>query len=95
MLNNPRYKKGDLLATIDKDLAVKVNEVAYRIINCEDRRLFNSKHGLQRRSSAATYRQALYAAEGIIGMSRKEEPFADLTMLSYNKIKIEFANSAD
>jgi hypothetical protein len=46
MLNNPRYKKGDLLATIDKDLAVKVNKVAYRIINCENRQLFNSKHGL-------------------------------------------------
>jgi hypothetical protein len=95
MLDNPRYKKGDLLATMDKDLAVKVNEVAHRMMNCEDRRLFNSKHGLRRRGGVATYGQALCAAEGIIGMSRKGEPFADLTMLSHDKIKIEFANGAD
>lgn len=95
MLNNTRYKKEDLLAIIDKDPVGQVNDVAYRIINCKDEQLFDSKHDLQQRSSAATYRQALYAAEGVISISRKEGPFADLTLLSYNKIRIEFAYSAD
>lgn len=88
------HKKGDILATLDTDLARKINEVVQRIEDCEDGRQFDAKHGTRKRAGTATYGQALCAAEGVVGMSGKGDRFADLTMLSHDNIGIEFAVTA-
>lgn len=80
---------------MDEDLAGRVNEVAHRMLDCEDGRLFDSKHGLRRRGGAVTYGQALCAAEGVVGMAGNGGTFADLTLLSHDRIGMEFANGAD
>lgn len=88
------HKKGDLLATLDADMAHRINEAAYRMLDCADGRNFDTKHGTRKRGGSVTYGQALCAAEGSVGMARKGGPFADLTMLSHENIGIELAATA-
>jgi hypothetical protein len=62
--------------------------------DCEDGRKFDANHGSRKRASTATYGQALCAAEGIVAMSGKGGAFADLTLMSHDKIGIEFVATA-
>jgi len=62
--------------------------------DCADGRNFDSSHGTRRRGGGTTYGQALCAAEGIVGMTGQGGAFADLTMLSHDKIGIQFAANA-
>jgi hypothetical protein len=62
--------------------------------DCADSKKFDSTHGTRRRDSGTTYGQALCAAEGVVGMTGKGGAFADLTMLSHDKVGIEFAANA-
>ena len=75
-------------------MARKINEAALRMLDCADGRAFDTSHGTRKRGGAVTYGQALCAAEGVVGMASKGGPFADLTMLSHDKIGIEFAANA-
>jgi hypothetical protein len=88
------HKKGDLLAVLDADLARRIDEVVRRMKDCEDGREFDATHGSRKRAGTATYGQALCAAEGVIGMSKRGGAFADLTLLDHNKMGIEFAATA-
>jgi hypothetical protein len=88
------HKKGDLLATLDADLARRINEAAHRMTDCADGKKFDTAHGTRKRRGTASYGQALCAAEGVVGMAGKGGTFADLTLLSHEKVGIEFAATA-
>jgi hypothetical protein len=88
------HKKGDLLATLDAELARRINEAAHRMTDCVDGKNFDTAHGTRKRRGTASYGQALCAAEGIVGMAGKGGAFADLTLLSHEKVGIEFAATA-
>jgi hypothetical protein len=79
---------------MDKDLAAQINEVAHRMMDCEDGRLFDSKHGLRRRAKTPTYGQVLCSSQGVITMAGKGGPLADLILVSHDKIRMQLANSA-
>jgi hypothetical protein len=82
------------LATLDANLAKKINEIAHLMSDCEDGRKFDAAHGSRKRAGTSTYGQALCAAEGVIGMSQKGGALADLTLLDHSKMGIEFAATA-
>jgi hypothetical protein len=88
------HKKGDLLATLDADLAQRINEIVHRMTDCEDGRKFDNAHDSRKRVSQPTYGQALCAAEAVVGMSGKGGAFSDLTLLSHDKMEIEFVATA-
>lgn len=87
------HKRGDILATLDGDLADHLNEVVHNFTNCEDGQLFDSSHG-QRKRGGSTYGQALCASEGVIVNSGKGAPFGDLTLLSHDKMGLQIYGTA-
>jgi hypothetical protein len=62
--------------------------------DCVDGKNFDTAHGTRKRRGTASYGQALCAAEGVVGMAGKGGAFADLTLLSHEKVGIEFAATA-
>ncbi|KAF1995307.1 hypothetical protein P154DRAFT_611177 [Amniculicola lignicola CBS 123094] len=88
------HKKGDIIAKLDVELARRINEIAHRMMNCEDGRKFDSEHKLRRRDDPITYGQALCAAEGIIGMTGTGSAFSDLAKISFDNMRFEFAQNA-
>jgi hypothetical protein len=48
------HKKGDLLATLDADLARRINKAAHRMTDCADGKKFDTSHGTRKRDSGVT-----------------------------------------
>jgi hypothetical protein len=85
------FGKGDLAVILDKDLAARIDEVMHRTIQCEDGRKFDSEHGTQKRA-AASFGQAVCAAEAVAGMAGPGGSFNDILLLDPNQMPFGWAN---